>query len=846
MTSVPRRGPPRRRRWLAAGAGSLRLPDGTLVGRFAALAFLTFAVIGILLGWMLTTLLTDNMLSRATRVTAGIIADAVSKEFTAEDFLAPNPRDRYEHLAELMAHLSLGPDVALTRVWDSNRGVVWAGDRELVGRRFPDNEELNRALSGKTSSEISLLTKDEQVFEREFTRLLELYVPIRFDGEDDIAVVFEVYENVDWLYAAITRHNLMMWGSIAAGFTVLFAVLYGIVNGASKRIERQVAEIGRSEERYRSLLLSAQDGIITVDREGRILLFNRMAETIFGYESGETIGQLVQMLMPSEYRAKHSTGLAEFFATDQSQIVGTTVDLEGLRKNGDRFALELSLGVSGEGEDRLVTGILRDITERRDAERLLRESEERWRAISENSPAHVMLLNENMEILFINHTAPDLTREQVIGQSITSFVPPDFQKTASDCCKAVWQSGKPGEYSTEYVTQDGETRHFDVWIGPVFESGQVSALVSNSMDVTDRKATEEALRTSEEKYRAIFDQARDGIVLIDDEEGWIVDCNREFERQTGRSLAELQEFHIWELRRPEQQEVAKRKYLEVRETGSAASSELAYLRPDGEETPVEFSAKRVNIGGRQYHQSITRDITERMRMEEQLRRSELLASLGETTAGIAHEVSNPLAAILLYSELVGSAGLPSEARKDLKVIRGEAKRAAGIMRELLAYARKAGPSARRLDVNRTIRKVLKMRRYQEHVRNIEVTTNLASEPLSVRGDAGQLAQVFMNLVVNAEDALGEASAKRIIVTSEISGEWARISITDNGTGIPEEHLAQVFFPFVSTKPAGKGTGLGLSTCYGIVTAHKGRVHAENNAMGGATFVVELPLAGKAK
>ncbi len=846
MTHAQRRGPPGWRRWAMSLGGRLRVASGTLVGRFAALAFLTLAVIGILLGWLLTMSLTDSMLSRATRVTADVVSHAVPKEFTAEDFLAPNPADRYEHLAEVMGHLSLGPDVALTKVWDSSSTVVWAYDRELVGRRFEDNEELNRALSGEISSEISLLTKDEQVFEREFTRLLELYVPIRFAGEGDIAVVFEVYENIDSLDADITRINVMMWGSIAVGFVILFAVLYGIVRGASRQIERQAAEIGRSEERYRNLVLSAQDGIITADREGRMLLFNRMAETIFGYESSETIGQPMQMLMPPEYRAKHSSSLARFFDTGRGRVVGTTVDLEGLRKNGERFAFELSLSASGEGEDKFVTGILRDITERRDAERLLGESEERWRAISENSPAQVMLLNENMEILFINHTVPDLTREQVIGQSITSFVPPDFQKTAADCCKAVWQSGKPGEYSTEYVTQDGETKHFDVWIGPVFESGQVSALVSNSMDVTDRKATEDALRANEERYRAIFDQARDGIVLIDDGEGWVVDCNQEFERQTGRSLAELRELHIWELRPPEQQEAAKRKYLEVTETGSAESSELAYLRPDGQETPVEFVAKRVRIGGRWYHQSITRDITERRRMEEQLRRSEVLASLGETIAGIAHEVSNPLSAIILYSELVEWSDLPSKMRGDLRVIRSEAKRAAKIMRELLAYSRKVEPLTRWLDVNRTIRKVLKMRCYQEQVRNIGITTNLANGALRVRGDAAQLTQVFMNLILNAEAALSEASNKSLIVTSEISNEWARISVADNGTGIPKEHLDQVFLPFFSTKPVGKGTGLGLSTCYGIVTAHKGRMRAENNDIGGATFIVELPLAGKAK
>jgi len=115
-------------------------------------------------------------------------------------------------------------------------------------------------------------------------------------------------------------------------------------------------------------------------------------------------------------------------------------------------------------------------------------------------------------------------------------------------------------------------------------------------------------------------------------------------------------------------------------------------------------------------------------------------------------------------------------------------------------------------------------------------------PLPVRGDSSQLTQVFMNLIVNAEEALTKSENKTIEVTSTIYGEWVKVSITDSGTGIPDENLNQVFYPFFTTKHEVKGTGLGLSTCYGIVTDHVGLINATNNQMGGATFTVELPLA----
>lgn len=135
-----------------------------------------------------------------------------------------------------------------------------------------------------------------------------------------------------------------------------------------------------------------------------------------------------------------------------------------------------------------------------------------------------------------------------------------------------------------------------------------------------------------------------------------------------------------------------------------------------------------------------------------------------------------------------------------------------------------------------------MRRYQQHVRNIDIEVDISDSLLRVHGNAVQLTELFMNLIVNAEEALENSDDKRIVVTAETDGEKVRISIADSGIGIPEENLTQVFVPFFSTKPTGKGTGLGLSTCHGIVTAHGGLIRAENNEMGGASFIVELPLA----
>lgn len=187
-----------------------------------------------------------------------------------------------------------------------------------------------------------------------------------------------------------------------------------------------------------------------------------------------------------------------------------------------------------------------------------------------------------------------------------------------------------------------------------------------------------------------------------------------------------------------------------------------------------------------------------------------------------------------------------QTKRDSEIIHDEAKRATKVMTALLAYSRRVKLQLRHLNLHSVIKKVLAMRQYEERVRNIAVSTNLLDGSLYVSGNSSQLMQVFMNLLLNAEATLKVHNGGNIVITTEIDGGWAKVSIADDGAGIPEENLNYVFYPFFTTKKVGEGTGLGLSVCYGIITAHNGLIRAENNELGGATFTVELPLAGSSK
>jgi PAS domain S-box-containing protein len=238
-----------------------------------------------------------------------------------------------------------------------------------------------------------------------------------------------------------------------------------------------------------------------------------------------------------------------------------------------------------------------------------------------------------------------------------------------------------------------------------------------------------------------------------------------------------------------------------------------------------------------------RDITDMKTVQKQLQQASLLASLGEMTAGIAHEVNNPLSSILLYSELLMAGDVTPRMRKDLRLIHDEAERAAKTMSELLNYARGIDAAVSRVDLNALVRKVLQVRSYQHGVKNISVNRSLSKAPIYVLGDSNQLTQVVMNLILNAEDALNEKRGGTISVITDPGNKWGRLIVSDTGKGISEENLQKIFFPFFSTKANTnkQRSGLGLSVCYGIVTRHHGFIRAENNVEGGSSFIVELPL-----
>ncbi len=229
--------------------------------------------------------------------------------------------------------------------------------------------------------------------------------------------------------------------------------------------------------------------------------------------------------------------------------------------------------------------------------------------------------------------------------------------------------------------------------------------------------------------------------------------------------------------------------------------------------------------------------------QEKLIMQDRLASIGQLVSGVAHELNNPLTSVISFSDLLLQRELPEEIKADLKVVNDEANRAAGIVKNLLTFARKQPQEKQPIDVNEQIQRVLQLRAYDQKVNNIQVDLHLDTHLPLVMGNSSQLQQVFFNLIINAEFFMLQAHGKgTLTITTENAGDFVRVLVADDGPGITKEDMKYLFTPFFTTKEVGKGTGLGLSICQGITAEHGGTIYAKSKFGEGASFIVELPVA----
>ena len=478
---------------------------------------------------------------------------------------------------------------------------------------------------------------------------------------------------------------------------------------------------------------------------------------------------------------------------------------------------------------------------------------EQNRLVLEMSNDAILVLDPQRRISFANPAAAKLmARGDLVGASLASLVAPELNDDV-DAHAAASLGGESRRYDAVCVRADGERRQVSVSQAPLRDVTRVTGIVVAIRDVTDEyRAREEmehiatedrvrgvALARSEARYTELVESASDAIFTVD-REGNFTSVNRALETATGRSRSELLGTHFSLVIDPRDQDAMWATLVESLE-GRRQRRELRYLDSNGVARPAAMLASPViesdtviGVLG------VVRDVGEEKLLVEQLVQQEKLAAIGQLVSGVAHELNNPLASVMAFSQLVLTT---DDAGRDdaLRTIHAEAKRAAKIVSNLLTFARQHPPQRTTTFVNDVISSVLEMRRYALAVHGVELEERLDATLPAIWADPFQLQQVLLNLVGNAEHALRDwREEKRIAVTSETRAGRIIVTVTDSGPGIPAAEIDRVFNPFYTTKSIGKGTGLGLSVSDGIVREHGGSIRVESSGRG-ASFVVDLPI-----
>ena len=290
--------------------------------------------------------------------------------------------------------------------------------------------------------------------------------------------------------------------------------------------------------------------------------------------------------------------------------------------------------------------------------------------------------------------------------------------------------------------------------------------------------------------------------------------------------------------------------------GAVADHLLRMRRVDDSPVWVEVTALAVpaRTGGMRVD-ALVRDVSARKHLDDQSRdlyqqllQAEKMAALGHTISGVAHELNNPLATILSWTERLSQKSLDDDIRRGVDVILGEADRAARIVRNLLTFARKRRSTRAMIDVNQVVTETLALRAHEQRLVNINVETTLAAQLPQIFADAHQIQQVLLNLVINAEQATRTAHGRGTLgvrTWHDTEHDTVALEVSDDGPGVPPDVQSKIFEPFFTTKEVGAGTGLGLAVAYAIAQEHGGEIRVDAARQRGAAFVVKLPVTGTA-
>ncbi|MBI5634063.1 MAG: PAS domain S-box protein [Nitrospirae bacterium] len=608
-----------------------------------------------------------------------------------------------------------------------------------------------------------------------------------------------------------------------------------------------------SEKRYRSLFESSMDAIYITEREGPFLEVNQATLDLFGYTREEMIGMDVRRI--------YANPDDRYSFRQEIEKQGYLRDYEVcfINREGHELNCLLSSTVLFDDDGNVLgyQGIIRDVTERKRMETALRESEAWLRTIFEASQSGILLVDPEGKITFANERMAEMfgcTHEEIIGTFYPDLLLAS-EKAIGEKKMRQLISGEIEHIITErhYQRKDGT----DFWgylsgrrlMGP---DGRLKTLVGIITDITDLKKMENQVYQAKQDWEETFNTITD-MITVHDRDFNIVAANRAAQEILGLPFLEKSSAKCYEYYHGTGCPPEACPSCQVMKTALPSTTETfePHLKKFIEIRAIPRRDKNNALIGLIH---VVRDITERKKLEDQLRQAQKMEAIGQLAGGVAHDFNNILSAIMGYGHLLRMKMDDNDPLRNYVEQTLEAsERAATLTHSLLAFSRKQMISLKLVNLNELVKRFEKflLRLIRE---DIEFKTVCSDENITVMADTGQIEQVLMNLVANARDAMPDAGRLTIgtglvHIEDEFmkidghgkAGDYAVITVSDTGIGMDEKTREKIFEPFFTTKEQGKGTGLGLSMVYGIIKQHGGYVTVYSEPGQGTTFKIYLPF-----
>jgi len=506
-----------------------------------------------------------------------------------------------------------------------------------------------------------------------------------------------------------------------------------------------------------------------------------------------------------------------------------------------------------------MAGVILDITEQKAAAEALRESEERYRMLVQNVPDHIATIDRCGTIEYINHAADGWDREELIGRPVVELTAPELRDELRRCLAGVFDDGEPREWEGRDVYGRAYANRFV----PISENGRVCRVLGIATDVTTRKHYEEAQEATNRLLRSTLDSLSAHVAILS-ETGAILEVNAAWRRFGETNVSSLpgvgasnNYFDACRAVVLDNDDDARAVVEGIDLLRRGEMTELCHEYECGTPTCTKWFMVRVTpfagAGPARFVVS-HEDITDRKRGEalasrrlRELAHAARLDTLGQMSSALAHELSQPLAAIANYAagcrRRLERADCGGDLREAIDGIADQAGRAGAIIKHLRHFMRPGDAKRATEDINAVILELARLLHADARFHGIALRRQLCTSPLPVRADAVQLQQVIVNLVHNAIEAMqaaGTDGGEVAVRTFRSENEAIEVVVEDNGPGLAPERLDAVFAPFSSTKS--EGLGLGLAICRAIVDAHDGRLWATSRAGGGCAFHFRLPPA----